>query len=124
MTGRRIALALITALAVAACGGTGASSSAPAAATPASAPGNGAPAVTIANFAFAPADLTVAAGSTVTWKNSDGAGHTVKSVDGGFASSGTLKTGDAYSVTFSKAGTFAYVCAIHSSMHGTITVTP
>lgn len=98
---------------------------APAPATTPAAPAAGAPAaVAIANFAFAPADLTVATGTTVTWTNADGAPHSIKSSDGGFASGGALSKGASYTVTFSTAGTFAYVCGIHPSMRGTITVTP
>jgi plastocyanin len=48
----------------------------------------------------------------------------VISADGGFVSSGTLGKGGSYSSTFSTPGTFAYVCGIHSSMAGTIAVTP
>jgi plastocyanin len=68
--------------------------------------------------------LAVKAGTTVTWTNSDSAAHTVKSTDGAFASSGTLNKGATYSITFANAGTFPYVCGIHSSMTGTVTVTP
>ena len=88
-------------------------------------PGAAAAAVSIADFAFAPADLTVAAGTTVTWTNSDRRGHTVKSTDGAFASSGTLGNGDdVLAITFPAPGTFPYVCAIHVDDEGTITVTP
>jgi plastocyanin len=78
-------------------------------------------AVSIANFAFAPASLTVAVGTTVTWTNSDTAGHTVTADDGSFKSN-TLGTGATFAQTFAKAGTFAYHCSIHKSMTGTITV--
>ena len=42
--------------------------------------------------------------------------------DGAFESD-TLDTGATFSTTFDTPGTFTYVCGIHSSMHGTITVT-
>ncbi len=95
-----------------------ASSTAPSASVAPAATGN---AVTIANFAFGPAALTVAVGTTVTWTNSDTAGHTVTADDGSFKS-GTLGTGATFTQTFAKAGTFAYHCSIHKSMTGTITV--
>ncbi|HEY5436023.1 MAG TPA: plastocyanin/azurin family copper-binding protein [Candidatus Limnocylindrales bacterium] len=77
--------------------------------------------MSIANFAFAPASVTVAVGTTVTWTNTDSAGHTVTADDGSFKSD-KLGTGTTFSQTFTKAGTFAYHCSIHSSMTGTITV--
>jgi plastocyanin len=77
--------------------------------------------VTIANFAFAPASLTVAVGATVTWKNTDPVGHTVTADNGAFGSK-TLATGSTFSQTFSKAGTYAYHCSIHTYMTATIVV--
>ncbi|MQY28834.1 hypothetical protein NRB56_44190 [Nocardia sp. RB56] len=83
----------------------------------------GTPAVTIDNFAFAPAALTVRVGSTVTWTNRDEEPHTVVSADGTLHSPG-MGTGATYSFTFTKAGTVDYVCSIHPFMHGTVVVTP
>ena len=86
------------------------------------APSAGAGAVTIKDFAFDPGDLTVAKGTTVTWKNDDSATHRIKSGDGSFDSK-DLKNGDSFDHTFDTAGTFDYVCGIHPSMKGKITVT-
>ena len=78
--------------------------------------------VTIDNFAFAPATLTVKAGSTVTWTNKDEEPHTVAAADGSFKSPG-MGTGATFSHTFPAAGKFDYVCSIHPMMHGTVVVT-
>ena len=78
--------------------------------------------VSIDNFAFAPATLTVKAGSTVTWTNHDEEPHTVAASDGSFHSPG-MGTGATFSHTFSTAGKFDYVCSIHPMMHGTVVVT-
>lgn len=78
-------------------------------------------AVTIANFSFQPATLTVAVGATVTWTNNDSAGHTV-TADGGSFASQTIAPGSTFAQTFATAGTFAYHCAIHPSMTATIVV--
>ncbi len=78
--------------------------------------------VSIDNFAFAPATLTVKAGSTVTWTNHDEEPHTVAATDGSFHSPG-MGTGATYSHTFPTAGKFDYVCSIHPMMHGTVVVT-
>ena len=79
-------------------------------------------AVTIDNFAFAPATLTIKAGSTVTWTNRDEEPHTVAASDGSFHSPG-MGTGATYSHTFTTPGKFDYVCSIHPMMHGTVVVT-
>ena len=86
------------------------------------APAAGAGAVTIKNFAFNPGNLTVAKGTTVTWKNDDSATHRIKSGDGSFDSK-DLKNGDSFDHTFDTAGSFDYICGIHPSMKGKITVT-
>jgi plastocyanin len=80
-------------------------------------------AVSIDNFAFAPATLTVAAGSTVTWTNRDEEPHTVVANDGSFHSPG-MGSQATYSHTFPTAGKFDYVCSIHPFMHATVVVTP
>lgn len=133
MSGRPVALALVVSLALAACGGAAATSGPATQAPPApsadatSAPGAdaGALSVAIIDNAFQASDITVAVGTTVTWTNRGQRGHTVTSKDGTFGSNGTLQSGATYEHVFSTAGTFAYFCAIHSSiMKGTITVTP
>jgi plastocyanin len=65
--------------------------------------------------------LAVKAGDTVTWTNKDGEPHTVVSEDGLFRSK-ALDEGDSYSFTFSKPGTYKFICSIHPQMKGTITV--
>lgn len=80
-------------------------------------------AVSIVNFAFNPASLTVKVGDTVSWTNSSSTPHTV-TADGGAFDSGTVAGGAAFQHTFSAAGTFTYHCSIHSSMKATIIVAP
>jgi|HubBroStandDraft_6_1064221.scaffolds.fasta_scaffold287151_2 plastocyanin len=79
--------------------------------------------VTIDNFAFAPATLTVAPGTKITWTNKDEEPHTVTSADGGHLfKSPALDTDDKFSFTFDKPGTYKYFCSIHPHMVGTIVV--
>ncbi len=92
-----------------------------AAPAPSMAPAASASSVTIQDFAFGPASISVAVGSTVTWTNQDGTAHTVTADDGSF-DSGNLAQGATFSQTFDTPGTYTYHCAIHSSMIGTITV--
>lgn len=72
---------------------------------------------------FAPASLTISEGDTVNF-NWKGGFHDVSFSDGTKSGEPTANTGVLYSRTFSKAGTFSYVCSVHESvgMKGTITV--
>ncbi|MGW0765361.1 cupredoxin domain-containing protein [Streptomyces sp. NPDC002676] len=81
-------------------------------------------AVAIKNFAFSPATLKVKVGTTVTWTNQDTDAHTVTSAgSGGPLHSAALATHATYSYTFTKPGTYAYLCTIHPFMTGTVEVT-
>jgi len=79
--------------------------------------------VTIVDFAFDPADLTIQVGDTVRWTNSGGTDHTATSTSGpaSFSSAG-LATGATYEFTFTVAGVYDYQCSFHPSMTGRITV--
>ena len=81
----------------------------------------GDPADTISDFKFTPGSLTIHVGDTVTWTNNGPTDHTATANDGSF-NTGTLKKGQSASHTFTKAGTFAYICSIHPFMKGTIVV--
>jgi plastocyanin len=80
-------------------------------------------AVTIDNFAFAPATLTVPAGTTVTWKNEDDSPHRIGDKNGTFKSA-ALDTDDTFSHTFAAPGEYPYICTIHPYMVGKIIVKP
>jgi plastocyanin len=77
--------------------------------------------VTIANFAFDPATVTVNVGDSVTWNNQDGTAHTATAGDASF-DTGNIAAGGSATITFDTAGTFAYVCSIHPQMAGTVVV--
>lgn len=99
-----------------------------------------------ADFAYAPANATAAAGDRIEWTNESDVGHTVTAYDdgipadgsyfasGGFESesaarddisAGIVDPGDAYAVTLDVPGTYEYFCVPHegSGMTGTVTVT-
>jgi plastocyanin len=79
--------------------------------------------VTISDFSFNPADITVKKGTTVTWTNQDQTAHTVTETDGQDGpKSGQLNKGGSYAFTFSTVGTFKYACSIHPEMTGQVTV--
>jgi len=77
--------------------------------------------IEIDDFEFSPATLTVSVGATVTWTNMDGVAHTVTADDQTF-DSGNMSDGATFSYTFTIAGQFDYICKIHPSMQGEITV--
>jgi plastocyanin len=80
--------------------------------------------ITISNFAFGPAAMTVKAGTTVTWTNQDSVAHTVVETDSlAGPNSQPLDQGKSYSFKFATAGTYHYHCSIHPDMVGTVTVT-
>jgi plastocyanin len=78
-------------------------------------------AIDVKEFKFTPAAITVAPGTTVTWRNGDEEPHTVTSTDGVFKSS-ALESGARFSYTFSKPGTYHYLCSIHPHMQADIIV--
>jgi len=79
-------------------------------------------AVTIDNFTFNPAALTVKAGTTVTWINKDDIPHAIASATGAFTKSKALDTDDTFSFTFTTPGTYKYFCYLHPRMVGSIVV--
>jgi plastocyanin len=78
--------------------------------------------VTIDNYTYTPATLTVHPGDTVIWMNQDSIPHTVTALDGKSFDSGAIDPGDSWKFVFTKAGHFAYRCAIHPDMRGVIDV--
>ena len=126
---RRLTVTLAaSALLLAGCSSSGTSSSGTATATTGSATTSSAAAaadtIVIKNFSFSPAALAVAPGTKVTVTNEDSVTHTLTST----ASPHAFDTGDVSAgatLTFTaptKAGTYAYICSIHTYMHGTLTV--
>jgi plastocyanin len=76
--------------------------------------------VAIDNFTFTPGDITVPAGTKITWVNHDDIPHTV--VAAGKFKSGALDTNDDFSHTFDEPGTYEYFCSLHPKMTGKIVV--
>ena len=121
MAPRFPAAAAVSALAITASACSGALAAPTASASTSSAPVSGT-AVSIDNFAFTPATLTVHRGDTVTWTNHDEEPHTVAAGDGSFRSPG-MDSNATFSFTFTNPGSYDYICSIHPSMHGTVVVT-
>jgi plastocyanin len=70
---------------------------------------------------FVPATITVAAGTTVTWTNSDDIPHSVTADDQRF-DSGTLAPGQTFRWTADQPGEIHYHCIFHPSMTAVVNV--
>jgi len=77
--------------------------------------------IVIKDFSFTPTEVTVKVGAQVIWQNEGKASHTV-AFDDGSVSSPDIPSGGTASHVFAKAGTFAYHCARHPQMKGTVIV--
>ena len=75
------------------------------------------------NLAYEPARLTVAAGTTIIWRNNDQVEHTVTAADRSW-DSGTIRPGATWQRTFTRPGTYEFFCTPHPFMKGTVVVRP
>lgn len=123
-TNSHLALAVALTLALTACGGDDASTETTGASTtvaPSTTAAASQPTITISGFSFGdPIAATV--GQEVLVSNADGTAHTWTSRDGAF-DSGNLGPGGEFRFAFDTAGEYAFFCAIHGSMTGSITIT-
>jgi plastocyanin len=107
--------------------GGGSADKAPASKAKTTSSGPQKPEVTMKDIAFKPTELDVKKGATVTWTNEDSVGHDVHSSGGpgpkfASGSAGGLAKGDTFKHTFTKPGTYDYVCSVHSNMSGFVIV--
>ncbi len=78
--------------------------------------------VKMKDILFVPDKVTARVGQTISWINEDSVAHTVKAESGADFSSDTIQEGKTFEAKLTTAGTIAYVCTIHPSQKGTITV--
>lgn len=77
--------------------------------------------ITIKNFTFRPANLSVKVGDTVRITNRDTSLHGLISDDQSLLAR-SISPQSSRTVTVTKAGRFSYHCTFHASMTGVITV--
>jgi plastocyanin len=82
--------------------------------------------VSISNFVFQPASVSIAVNDIVKWTNNDSTAHTVTSgtpgaLDGKF-DTGNIAPNATMCVQFLIVGSYNYFCNIHTFMTGTVTV--
>lgn len=80
----------------------------------------GSASIRIESFRFSPSEATVIVGGTVTWTNKDPVGHSATAF--GNFDTGVLGQGQSKTIVMDRVGTFQYVCKIHQTMTGFITV--
>ncbi|MDZ7727166.1 MAG: plastocyanin/azurin family copper-binding protein [Dehalococcoidia bacterium] len=79
--------------------------------------------ITLQDISFNPSSVTINVGDTVTWSHNDeGLPHNVTSSGGGPLDSGNFEAGGTFQFTFTEPGTFGFMCTIHPSMTGSVTV--
>ena len=78
--------------------------------------------IEIRGMAFEPAELTVMRGDTVVWINRDIVPHTATSSGKRGWDTGTLSQAERGRVVLRDAGTLHYVCQLHPTMRGTLSV--
>jgi len=77
--------------------------------------------VDMRGFEYFPRDLTIDAGATVTWENSDNVPHTATENDKAW-DTGVIGKDNESSLTFDTPGEYEYYCTIHPSMKASLTV--
>jgi plastocyanin len=90
---------------------------------PATASGGKTVQVQMKDILFVPDKISARVGQTVVWTNEDDVAHTVTAKKGADFASKAISKGETYKAKLTKAGTIDYVCTIHPSQTGTITVT-
>ncbi len=83
---------------------------------------SGIAAIDIEMYEFSPNEIKVSAGTTVVWTNHAAVWQKIESERQQMFHSKTLKTGETYSYTFTKPGTYTYASTIRPQMRGTVTV--
>ena len=78
--------------------------------------------VSMKDFAFAPATVTIKAGTTVTFTNIGDIPHDATGMRLGDWTTGALAKGEKNTVTFNKPGTYYYICTPHPWMYGQVIV--
>lgn len=78
--------------------------------------------VSIAGFEYRPPRLEVTAGDTVEWTNADIVSHSASADDARVFDSPDLAPRESWRTVTSTKGTFAYTCALHPAMKGTLVV--
>jgi plastocyanin len=78
--------------------------------------------VSISAFAFGPAEVSVTAGTPITWVNTDASPHQVSITGAKPQRTGIILKGQSAMLTIAEAGTYDYICGLHPAIKGKIQV--
>jgi len=78
--------------------------------------------IAIEGVSYAPQSLTVHVGDRIVWVNKDPFPHTATSQGSGVDSKEIAGNGGSWTYTAARAGDFNYICTLHPTMTGTLTV--
>ena len=78
--------------------------------------------VNVVDFAFAPPNIQVTGGATVTWTWTGSVGHNVTFASSSITSRATQTSGTHSAAMPTAAGVYTYQCTIHPGMNGSVTV--
>ena len=118
---RRLGLALLVVLSLAACGGDDDDGRGERRAASGACP-SGAVVISMVDIKFDPEDATAGVGEEICWVNEDEIDHNAVAESGADFESELFGKGKTYTTTVDSPGTVEYVCTIHPGMTGTITV--
>jgi plastocyanin len=90
--------------------------------TPGEVPADNPNVISMAGNAFSAPEMTVPAGTVVTWVNTDPEAHDVIAADFTSFESPIVNPGETWQFQFDVPGTYAYLCDLHDNMTATITV--
>lgn len=118
---RRLGLALLVVLSLAACGGDDDDGGGERRAASGACP-SGAVVISMVDIKFDPEDATAGVGEEICWVNEDEIDHNAVAESGADFESELFGKGKTFTTTVDSPGTVEYVCTIHPGMTGTITV--
>lgn len=113
---------LFTALAISACGGSGAADTTGPVTPPVVTGPVATSSVAISNLSFSPSAIVVPPGTAVGFTNNDGIAHNVTFSDATIGTSGDFTSGTQSLTMPAAVGTYNYHCTIHAGMTGTVQV--
>jgi plastocyanin len=84
--------------------------------------GDGTVGISMKGIQFVPKEQTVKVGQKIVWTNEDDAQHDADATKGADFDTDLIGKGGKIEYTPDKGGTIEYVCSVHPSMTGTLTV--
>lgn len=78
--------------------------------------------VSVKDFSYSPASVTIKKGGTVTWVWRGRISHNVYGTKASYGINSGFRSSGSWAKRFTRSGSFHYYCTIHPSMKGVVTV--